>query len=107
MPKPPPEVRVEVHVARHERRCDAPFHPCARRIRVGDPYTLLAYPPGAEPFKQRGWVNLYACSACSPIPHEVSSAPLPCTFMSGDLQCELADGHLAAGLNHQYPIGLF
>ena len=107
MPKPPPEVRVEVHVARRERGCDAPFRSCNRRIRVGDPYTLLAYPPGALPFKSHQWVNLYACTACSPVPHEVTSAPQPCTVMSGDLQCELAAGHEAAGINHQYPIGLF
>lgn len=100
------EPRREVHAARKEYPCDAPFRPCSRRIRRGDPYTQLSYPPNAAPYFVGLWTIVRACSVCAPIPHEVASrAPAPCTFGSSDTQCELP----AHGPDrpHQFPIGLF
>lgn len=97
-------IQKQVRVARNEYRCDAPWRPCSRRINKGDPYTATSFPPGADPFNSTAWINLRACSTCSPIPHDVDVPPSPCPVGSASHQCELSETHPGP---HQYPIGLF
>lgn len=101
-----PKPTREVHVARKEYPCDSPYRHCDRRIRRGDAYTMITFPPGSEPLRASIWTTVRACSACEKIPHEVvPREKLPCTIGRGeDLQCELTAGHVPPC---QYPIGLF
>jgi hypothetical protein len=100
-----PATRREVHVARKEYRCEAPFGPCSRRILRGQPYTLFSFPPGSEPLRLQTWTNLRACSVCAPIRHEVSSTPTPCAAVVGGEQCSL-DAH-GPERDHEFALGLF
>lgn len=98
-------IRREVRVARKEYRCEAPFRPCDRRILRGDPYTQTSFSPGSPPFGAAAWINLRACSVCSPIPHEVTTRHhQPCGVGASDQQCSLPLDHETP---HEYPIGLF
>lgn len=92
----------DIRVARKDYPCGAPHRPCKRRIRPGDPYTQISYPP--EPPRYH-WTIVRACSACEPLPSAlVPSERIPCPIGRGDLQCDLPAGHPPPC---QYPIGLF
>ena len=95
----------EVHVARKEYRCEAPFGPCPRRILKGQPYTLFSFPPFSDPLKLSVWTSLRACSVCAPISHEVSSTPTPCSAVVAGDQCSLPEH--GPERDHEFALGLF
>lgn len=100
-------MKREVHQARKEYPCSAPYGPCNRRILRGQPYTQLSYGPGEKPFTSPDWTVLRACSTCEALPvgTETPGAE-PCPAHTADLQCAALAGHYPA-TPHEFPIGLF
>lgn len=97
-------MRSEVHAARKEYRCGAPYGPCDRRILRGQAYTQLTWGPGEPPFNLPTWTVIRACSDCAALPEGADAPDAPCPAHNAELQCQRTANHPPP---HEYPIGLF